>query len=435
MGEEAAQELKLRFSRGKVCLLCVEPLQVFAARCALGLDSHPLVRTLLLASCIQRTVDTCEKGNLGLMEHTLTMADGKGVVIPSLLLDAVTMETLGVNPAPVSSGRSSKAARSTSPPVIPAPSSSSSQATCSTSTPALAENYRVFFPLSTYKRSCNPHWSSDTRWQAMREMTRDCTLFEQVVIVRRMMLLPFGTKPPFRRPRTSDEDVELLRDIFDSSKRTPLQSANKLWRYLSSADPTEELSTDTGFLASFAARFLIDECAGPWDAFSTFVLKLAWEKCWTTSWGPVALINLIFCEKEGVLIRLSRQAPKPLGREVHGANAHNLKLERGKETQRRQATVACIILFHSALGKEMLKLLRSFAPFRETLMVSMAVSFLLCELRKQADTGSTKFRDYWGAARRAELAELTEHTLPHLHAIRVALRHRGDSWGAFCQRP
>ena len=63
----------------------------------------------------------------------------------------------------------------------------------------------------------------------MREMTRDCTLFEQVVIVRRMMLLPFGTKPPFRRPRTSDEDVELVRDIFDGVKNLRASTHRVLW--------------------------------------------------------------------------------------------------------------------------------------------------------------------------------------------------------------
>ena len=55
------------------------------------------------------------------------------------------------------------------------------------------------YPLGLTKKNCHPHWTSDRRWSEMKKMARGRPMFEQILVARHTMQLPWGTAPPFRQ--------------------------------------------------------------------------------------------------------------------------------------------------------------------------------------------------------------------------------------------
>ena len=213
--------------------------------------------------------------------------------------------------------------------------------------------------------------------------------YEQIQFARHMMRLPFGRKPPFRKPSLPTSDRTVLERIFEQGRSVDAM-AHMPWQYLCQQQPDdqENLGVENEFNVSFALWFLIDSCCRTWSIDMTSALKACFSHCWTTTWGPVAIINMVYAETcDSYLIELSRQAPLPERASVQGAAERNLFLKKMQQLVRNQATVACIIIFHKLLGEDLLRLVRSYAPYASIPRMPMAISFLFCELRKNGDTG------------------------------------------------
>jgi hypothetical protein len=265
----------------------------------------------------------------------------------------------------------------------------------------------------------------------LRDVTFREEPLKQIIVTKKIFMRPFGTKS-YPTPKSSPNELVTVADLF-AEQRSEMACVHKLWQYLTSGvDRCAEQGGETEFVASFMVRFLIDECASVWPARMAYILQLTFQKLWSTSWGPIAILNHIQSDEDTVwLIGLSRQAPKAMKASLSDAGRYNAKLETGKEMQRRQATIACIVLYHTPLGRDLFALLRSFAPYRWSLGLAMALSFLLCELRKNADTGSTRFRESFPAATRATFYESMAAQFPHLTPTTISLRHKGETWKNF----
>ena len=370
VSSEAAEFLQHKYGRGKVCRVCSDTITEFQARCDLGLAAHPDLAALLAGSVAARSSDS---------EVVVHMDDGP-VQVPAV------------------QGR--------------------------------------YYPLSLFKQTCNPHWTRDRRWLAMRDSTHDKPPAEQIITVKRFMALPFGTRPPFPKPRIVQENIEMIKGLFDDQQRSTMQCCHKLWGYLTNGlDAASPDGNDAAFTATFMLRFLIDECSQLWDAKWTYILKLTFEKLWSTGFGPIATINHIFDSAgDRYLIELSRQAPKPHGKAESQAAQRNARLSDGKESQYRQATIAGIIVFYSALGCDLLSALKAHPLYALTPRSPLAICFLLCELRKNAQTGSTRCRQGWTAERQSAFIEAMSAQHPNWEERRVVLKHKGVTWQSYLDR-
>ena len=99
------------------------------------------------------------------------------------------------------------------------------------------------------------------------------------------------------------------------------------------------------------------ECKAAWGASQANIVKTCLEKMWTTTWSPSVGINRV-CGHQ--LIEITWQAcgrESPQGR--GGCSAND-----GKESQKRRATTACIILFCTAVGRDTIFFVTSFTKYR-----------------------------------------------------------------------
>ena len=71
-----------------------------------------------------------------------------------------------------------------------------------------------------------------------------------------------------------------------------------------------------------------------------YVVKTCFERCYTTSWGPGAIINFIQGgQSPECLLQLSRQPPKPPSQKKTGCADIMRSMREGKDMQHRQAGV------------------------------------------------------------------------------------------------
>lgn len=376
VGDAAAAELKHRFGRSRLCTEHSALLQQYVGRCDQGIEAFPQLRSLVIASASTRSTSNAEivvrSNELRLGANTLN--------VPTIEMD-------GSN---------------------------------------------VYFPLSHIKRTRNPHWIGDKRWLRLKDLTFDQPPSKQIIICRKTFLLPFGAPQPYPKCTVLASELKIVEDLFAGGSE--LKCAYKLYQYLTSCTSNLEHGSDSEFLAAFMLRFLAEECISVWPARMGYVTQMAFEKCWTTSWGPVAALNAIHSDKDDKqLICLSRQPPLRVAGSLPKAGDYNIHLAKLKETQRRQATMATIILFSTALGRDLLALLRSFGPFRRAAGIAMTLSFLLCEVRKNADTGSNRFRDAFDADGRRQFDEAMRKQFPRLLPKIISLRHRGEAWVTYAE--
>ena len=113
----------------------------------------------------------------------------------------------------------------------------------------------------------------------------------QILVARHTMQLPWGTAPPFRQPQLNDNRSNDLRRVF-SAKLEAQDKANRLWQFMTQeVDKTDsETSDEREFVASYALYFLLENCVSEWSADDSHVCHIAFQHCWTTSWGPVAVL-------------------------------------------------------------------------------------------------------------------------------------------------
>ena len=192
-----------------------------------------------------------------------------------------------------------------------------------------------------------------------------------------------------------------------------------------------ETGDEKEFVASYALYFLLENCVSEWSADDGHVCHLAFQHCWTTSWGPVAVLNQIYSDDTTqTIISLSRQPPLPLPKATKGSEVANQERLRLMAEVRHKATFLLYVLHGSRLGRSMLQALWSHGAYAECPNIPMTLGFLLCELRKRADTGAgalTRYRDWWNKSRRKALDDaLKKHA--HLCIIIPVLEHQGSTW-------
>ena len=283
-------------------------------------------------------------------------------------------------------------------------------------------------PYTVTKTGCHAHWSQDRRWTALREMVRDQNMHDQIVTVRAIMSLRFGTNPPYHRKMATAADLEAFDRIFEKAKISIQDRANRMWQYLCGVDLSAvDEGDEKEFLASYMAWFLVDHCARCWHPKDAAVVHWCYYYCWTTSWGPGLMLNDIY-DQTSVIQPLSRKAPLPKSGGEHGAARHNARRFELMEKVRRQNTMLLIILAHSVLGMQLLQRLRAHPLYCDAPVAPMSLGFLLCEMRKRVNTGSTRFRQQWPIARRAALEQQIAKQHPHIKIVVVQMRHRGQTW-------
>ena len=235
------------------------------------------------------------------------------------------------------------------------------------------------------KRNCNPHWEGGRPWKYMNQKVVGMPPLEEIHYVKKMIKsLPSDRMPPFPQPAAlTARDATLLGSIFEKTHH-PSTSAYMLWSYLTDGVRSDaEEGKEIEHKASYAAFFLLDECVRTWPLGWTQVVQHMFVHRWTSSWGPVAVINNVYSGKDDEwLIDLSRKSPPPLKNTMHNAEVNNARLARGQAIQSRQVTCDCIILCESKLGASILKGIRLYPACSRCPHIPMAISFALNALRK-----------------------------------------------------
>ena len=294
---------------------------------------------------------------------------------------------------------------------------------------------RNVYPLGLTKSNCHAHWSNDRRWNCMKDMARGRPAFEQILVAKTIMGLPWGTAPPYKQPKLNDNQSKVLHRIFHTKSLAAQDKANRFWQFMTrGVDKTaSETADEIEFVASYAVYFLLENCVFEWSADASHVCHLAFQRCWTTSWGPVSVLNQIFSdETDQTIIPLSRQAPLPLPKANPASEVANRKRLRLMASVRHKATFLLYVLHRSRLGRSMLMALWSHRAYAQCPNIPMALGFLLCELRKRADTGAgplTRYRLWWNKIRRQALEDSLKE-FPHVRIVIPILIHRGMTWAA-----
>ena len=110
------------------------------------------------------------------------------------------------------------------------------------------------------------------------------------------------------------------------------------------------------------------------------------------------------CDQEGAcgLMEITPQPLRLVGddparawalQQMMEKDAINMTLLDGNESQDCGSATACIILFCKALGREVILFVNSFTKFRYVPVIPMLMSLVFCQIRKQHETGSTRYRD------------------------------------------
>ena len=162
-----------------------------------------------------------------------------------------------------------------------------------------------------------------------------------------------------------------------------------LWQRLAEVDFLQGASVDEEFVASFVLQFLVMECiAASLASHANIAQHLPREKVDHD-------LELESCDPQCVLIELTRQPPESLARASKGKDAINkaaVRRERPSEPSRDRS----VHLFCTALGLESIFFVRSSTKCRCAPVIPdvALLSFVFCEIRKEHETGSTRYRDW-----------------------------------------